>query len=372
MKIDSSARTQVAVSLIPRLNSNFCLPLFERCGGIEGYFLENDKALNAIYQELNISANLFDRQKALREADKELEQIDKHDIRICSAENNTYPDLLRQCEDAPLVFYYKGNIKTVAKTTFLAIVGTRHASVRCQNKVTSTLDELSQTGHHFIIVSGLAYGIDASAHRASLKSGLRTFAVLGHGLHMIYPASHKKMAENILQADGALISEFPCITSIHPSNFLRRNRIIAGLCHATLIAESAEKGGAMSTAHIASSYNREVMAFPGRSDDKYSAGCNRLIKENIAALVDNATDIIHALNIPLTHIQINQQPPDLFHMNDKTNLLINLIGKKEEITLDELILSTSISQGELSTLLLQLELENKILSLPGKRYTLKN
>ena len=180
------------------------------------------------------------------------------------------------------------------------------------------------------------------------------------------------MAENILQADGALISEFPCITSIHPSNFLRRNRIIAGLCHATLIAESAEKGGAMSTAHIASSYNREVMAFPGRSDDKYSAGCNRLIKENIAALVDNATDIIHALNIPLTHIQINQQPPDLFHMNDKTNLLINLIGKKEEITLDELILLTSISQGELSALLLQLELENKILSLPGKRYTLKN
>ncbi len=167
MKIDSSARTQVAVSLIPRLNSNFCLPLFERCGGIEGYFLESDKALNAIYQELNISANLFDRQKALREADKELEQIDKHDIRICSAENNTYPDLLRQCEDAPLVFYYKGNIKTVAKTTFLAIVGTRHASVRCQNKVTSTLDELSQTGHHFIIVSGLAYGIDASGHRAS-------------------------------------------------------------------------------------------------------------------------------------------------------------------------------------------------------------
>lgn len=372
MKIDSSARTQVAVSLIPRLNSNFCLPLIERCGGIEGYFLESDKALNAIYQELNISAHLFDRSKALQEADKELEQINKHDIQLCSIENNTYPDLLRQCEDAPLVFYYKGNIKAVAKTTFLAVVGTRHASIRCQNKVVSILDELSQTGHNFIIVSGLAYGIDASAHRASLKSGLRTFAVLGHGLHMIYPASHKKMAENILQADGALISEFPCITSIHPGNFLRRNRIIAGLCHATLIAESAEKGGAMSTAHIASSYNRDVMAFPGRSDDKYSAGCNRLIKENIAALVDNATDIIHILNIPIPRPQTKQQPPDLFNMNDKANILMNLIEKKEEITLDELIQSTSMSQGELSALLLQLELESKILFLPGKRYTLRN
>ena len=371
MKTDSSARAQVAISLLPRLNSNFCLPLIERCGSIEGYFQESDKALNAIYQELHISANLFDRQKALQEADKELEQIDRHDIRICSSESDIYPDVLKQCEDAPLVFFYKGNLRiTVPTVIYLAIVGTRHASPRCQNKVTSTIEELSLTGRHIVIVSGLAYGIDASAHRASLQYGLKTFAVLGHGLHMIYPASHKKLADNILQAGGVLISEFPCTTPVHPSNFLRRNRIIAGLCQATLIAESAEKGGAMSTARIAASYNRDVMAFPGRPDDKYSAGCNRLIKENTAALVDNTIDIMHILNIPVS--RNTPTMPELFETDNQSTMLINLIDKTEDITMDDLIQATTIPHGELAALLLQLELEGKILALPGKRYTLKN
>lgn len=371
MKTNSSARAQVAISLLPRLNSNFCLPLIERCGGIEGYFLENDKALNAVYRELHISTDLFDRGKALREADEELELIDKYDIRLCSIEDGIYPSLLGQCEDAPLVFFYKGDIKFEPETRLLAVVGTRHSSVRCQDKVLSTVEELSQAEQKLVIVSGLAHGIDASAHRASLKYGLRTFAVLGHGLHMIYPASHKKLAENILQAGGALISDFPCTSSVHPSNFLKRNRIIAGLCQATLIAESAEKGGAMSTARLALSYNRDVMAFPGRFDDKYSAGCNKLIKENTAALVENAMDIARILNLKVKKELPRQTDLRLFDDEDKTVIVTACLEKHGDTSMDELIQFLPVPAGELSALLLQLELEGKILALPGKRYALR-
>ncbi len=339
---------------------------------MEGFFLESDRALDAIYRELGISARLFDRQKALREADRELEQIDKQDIRICSVESDAYPELLRQCEDAPLVFYYRGDIRTAEKTMSLAIVGTRRASVRCRDQVTAVVEELARTGHDIAIVSGLAYGIDVAAHRASLQCGLRTFAVLGHGLHMIYPAAHKNLADHILQTGGALISEFPCISSVHPGNFLRRNRIIAGMCHATLVAESAEKGGAMSTARIAASYNREVMAFPGRPDDKYSAGCNRLIKENTAALVDNATDVLHLLGVPVAISQQIPEIPGLFDTGDRAVVLMQLLEKMEDATADELIRLTSMPEGEVFALLLQLELEGKVLALPGKRYALRN
>ena len=368
MKTESSIRSQVALSLIPRLNNNLCFPLIERCGGIEGFFQESGVAMDAICREFNIPPNLFDRSKALQQASDELAQIDKHSIHICSIENDLYSQLLAQIDDFPLVFYYKGNIKTEEGVKHLAVVGTRHSSIRCQSRVESVLEELSATKQELVIVSGLAYGIDASAHRASLKYGLRTFAVLGHGLHMIYPASHKNLAETILDSGGALISEFPCIVKTHPSNFLRRNRIVAGLCHATLIAESAHKGGAMSTANLALSYNREVMAFPGRPEDKYSVGCNKLIKENIAGLVENGTDIARIMNFPVEKAQPIQTSLDLFEMSDNAETLLNLLRERGETNIDELFQLTQIPYGEMVAILLQLELERKVLMLPGKKY----
>lgn len=372
MNNESTILSMIAVSLIPRLNSNLCLPLLEKCGGIEGFFQESDKALKALYQELNISSNLFDRKTALEKAKKELQEIDKNDIQICSIENNTYPELLKYCEDAPIVFYYKGKLQISDANKYLAIVGTRHASFRCKARVEALLAELCALNFHPVIVSGLAYGIDASAHRASLKYGLQTFAVLGHGLHFIYPAAHKNLAENILGSGGALLSEFPCTTNTHPSNFLRRNRIIAGLCHATLVAESAEKGGAMSTARIALAYNREVMALPGRPEDPYSAGCNQLIKENIAALVDNATDIAHILNFPIPTKHPQQISLDLFDTDDKATILLHILEEQGDTHIDELNRLATLQSGELSALLLQLELEGKILALPGKKYAIAN
>ena len=371
MNRNSSVKARIAISLLPKLNSCIYLPLIERCGGLEGFFLESDQALNQLYRELNIPTDTFNRKTAIQNSEAEIEQLDKHEIQICTIEDGCYPELLRQCADAPLVFFYKGKLKSSPANKYLAIVGTRHASSRCEARVTALVEDLVNLGCRPVLVSGLAYGIDASAHRASLKFGLTTLAVLGHGLHMIYPATHKSMARQILETGGAWISEFPCTANIHPSNFLRRNRIIAGLCHATLVAESAIKGGAMATARLAMSYDREVMAFPGRPEDKYSAGCNFLIKENIAALTENATDVAHLFGYPIKKTTLQQTILPNFSDDEQGNTLIQLLSENGALHIDELCQLTQRPSSELAAILLQLELEGKIIGLAGKKYSLR-
>lgn len=369
MNSNSSVQARVAISLLPKLNSCIYLPLIEKCGGLEGFFQESDRALQHIYQEFHMAPDSFDRKAAWQKASTELEQIDKHAIQLCTIEDDSYPALLKQCEDAPLVFFYNGSLKNPPDQKYIAVVGTRHASALCENRVNSILEDLVQMGYHPVVVSGLAYGIDITAHRASLKYGLTTWAVLGHGLHMIYPAGHKNVAQKILETGGCWISEFPCTRAVHPSNFLRRNRIIAGLCHAVLIAESAEKGGAMSTARLAMSYNRDVMAIPGRPDDTYSKGCNRLIKENIAALVENAVDVARMLNYPMPELRF--QPSATTKQSESEMILLQLLQEQGALYIDELMHLSGFSSNELAAQLLQLELEGKIIGLPGKKYTLR-
>ena len=366
---ESAIQTQVAVTMLPRFNSRLYLSLFEQCGGIEGFFKENPAALEKLCRATHIPLRSPDRSLALEKAKRELEDMDKHGIHICSIEHPGYPELLAHCEDAPLVFFYKGTLDINACPVRLAIVGTRHATPRGEAKVESILTELSRSGHRPAIVSGLAFGIDAAAHRASLSNHLKTYAVLGHGLHMIYPAAHKKLAEKIIETGGALISEFPCCAKVLPANFLQRNRIIAGMSQATLIAESAEKGGAMTTARIALSYNRDVMALPGRPEDKWSAGCNRLIKENVAALVESSTDIANILGLSCSSTPSLQTTLGLFSTDDNEAVVLKLLADKGNMRMDEIAVATHIPVNELSALFLKLELEGKVIALPGKSYS---
>ena len=333
MNIENNTQCKIALSLLPRLNAIFSLPLMDRCGGIRAFFEESEQALAAIYQELEIHTPLPDRAKALEEAKRELEKTDLYGIRTCDATEEGYPPLLRECEDAPLVLYYIGNLQTEQADKLLAIVGTRRASSRCQERVDRVIDELCQKGHHPVIVSGLAYGIDAAAHRSSLKHGLRTFAVVGHGLHLIYPAAHKQLASDIVQSGGALISEYPCTVAIHPSNFLKRNR--------------------------------------GRPEDAYSAGCNQLIKENVAALVENGLDISRLLGYPEQKPQPQQGELPFFEPEGQASPILSELQKQGEMHIDELARATSIDPASLTALLLQLELEGKIRALPGQKYSLK-
>ncbi|MDL2231582.1 DNA-processing protein DprA [Porphyromonadaceae bacterium OttesenSCG-928-L07] len=359
-----------AITMLPSLNSITYRPIIERCGGIEGFFLENRKALNCIYREFNLKPDHFDRKKAQLSAEKEVENIERYNISICTLEGHLYPRLLLECNDAPLVFYYKGNL-TETKSTTLAIVGTRRSTEYSRNRIDRLLYELAQSNQDIIIVSGLAFGIDGAAHQAAIKHNIKTYAVLGHGLHLIYPAAHKNMAEQIVNQGGVLISEFPTTIPIHPSNFLKRNRIIAGISYATLIAESAEKGGAMSTARIAHSYNREIMAFPGRPEDKMSAGCNRLIKENIASLIENSGDIIKQLGLEEVSFTPRQTRLNFFEEENNSLKVLNTLQEKGGANIDELAHLTHIPVQELSAVMIQLELEEKVISLPGNNYIAK-
>lgn len=370
MNNDSTIKTQTGITFLPRLNSRLYLPLIEACGGIEGFFLENETALNALYAEFHLKKDSFNRKQALERAEKELEYIDRYAIQVCSTEHSQYPFLLNQCEDAPLVFYYKGRLSP-DELTYLAIVGTRKASERCRLRVENILGELHSLCPALVVVSGLAFGIDITAHQACLKYGIPTYAVLGHGLNIIYPAAHKNTAEKILSQGGALISEFPCQSPIFPVNFLQRNRIIAGLCQATFVAESAIKGGAMATARMAQSYSREIITLPGRPEDKMSSGCNLLIKQNISALIENGEDIARILGIHIPIPPVKGETLNLFGDLENETIVLNALTEQGSMNTDQLSIHTRIPVHELSALLTQLELEEKILSLPGKNYMIK-
>ena len=369
MNYENSILTKVAITMAPRLNNALFSPLFQQCGGISGFFEETDQNIEALFRENNLTSIQPERSRWLQMAEQELEVMKKHHIHVRGIEDSNYPRLLKHCADAPLVLFYKGSLEE-DDTKNIAIVGTRKATEVGKKRVDTLLHELAGAGYHPNIISGLAYGIDITAHTACVHYGLKAQAVLGHGLHMVYPASHKNMAEKILEQGGALISEFPTCAQILPTNFLQRNRIVAGMSEAILVAESPVKGGAMSTARQALSYNRDVMAIPGRPEDSTFSGCNLLIKQNIAALVENVKDLLRILNWPPLPTEPYQMSLDLFPVTNNEVLIMETLAKMGEQNIDQLHQLTRIPVHDLSVLLLKLELEGRVMQLPGNCYTL--
>jgi len=249
----------------------------------------------------------------------------------------------------------------------ISMVGTRSATEYGKMCCEQIIQQLTDRNHKVLVVSGLAYGIDIAAHRAALRYKLETVAVLGHGLNMIYPAVHAPHAREIVN-QGALVTEFHSQITIDRGLFVRRNRIIAGLADATLVIESADKGGALITAELANSYNREVFAVPGRITDPFSSGCNRLIAENKARILNSIEDLENALgwrkNNPPHYIQ-TQLFTDL---SEEENIILNTIRNHDEILIDLISLETNIPIHKVSAALLNLEFAGLVKSLPGKRY----
>ncbi len=307
--------------------------------------------------------------EALERAEKELTYIDKNKIRLYTMVDEDYPKRLKECQDAPFVFYYKGNANLDALKV-ISVVGTRSITDYGRKQTELLIKELSALFPDLLVVSGLAYGVDVCAHRSAMKNNLQTVGVLAHGLDRIYPAAHRNIAVEMLE-QGGLLTDFVSHTNPDRENFLQRNRLIAGLSDATVVVESAEKGGALVTADIAFSYGRDVYAFPGSVGNKYSAGCNRLIQMNKAGLITSAKDLVMALcwdsenNTPSGTEQME------FTFSEKSNdPVIKLLYEKGEFHIDQLAAEMHLPIHKLTPMLFELEMEGYIKSLPGGIYKL--
>ncbi len=361
---------KIAIGQIPGIGSITAKKLIAYTGSIEGVFKQKTSSLLKIPGIGTYLANQITSQQVLKKAEDELAFIQKHNIKPLFYLDKEYPYRLKQCPDAPIVIFVKGEVN-LNHSKIISIVGTRSATTQGYTNCYTLVANLVAQKHEFIVVSGLAYGIDTEAHKASLQNNIKTVAVLAHGLDTIYPATHRKIAKDII-ANGALVTEFLSKTKIDRNYFLQRNRIIAGLSDATIVIESAAKGGALVTADIANSYNRDVLTFPGRPSDTYSKGCNYLIKNNKAALIENAKDVELVLN---WESDMNPQKPvqkKLFkELTQTEQAIVDILKENGEIPIDLISLKTKLPINQISVNLLELEFNGIVKTLPGKVYALR-
>lgn len=370
-RMDDNLFYSIALEMIPMVGSITAKRLLSYCGSAEAVFKANKADLLKIPNIGEVLANSILNQDVLRKAEKELDFIRKSNIKPLLYTNADYPAYLRQCEDSPVVLFQKGDIDINAYKA-ISIVGTRNCTPYGINLCETLIADIAQRGYNPLIVSGLAYGIDICAHKAALKYGLKTAAVVGTGLDAVYPAAHRAIAKQIGEC-GALLSDFPSGTVIDRKNFIRRNRIVAGLSEVTIVVESGEKGGALVTADIASSYNRDVLAFPGRVGDESSVGCNNLIKKNVAALITGIGDLEQLMG---WDTQAMKQPaevqlPLFAELTVEEKAIINVLKDNNSEHVDGIAHKTGLPMAKLSALLLNLEFAGHVQALPGKQYALK-
>ena len=312
--------------------------------------------------------------EAMRRAEEEYSWIEEHGIRVWTLEDEDYPYRLRQCPDRPLVLYGKGNINP-SDGHMVSIVGTRRPTERGKDLTTKLVQELHEQLEHVTIISGGAYGIDITAHRAAIECGIPTIIVPAHGLDRIYPAQHRQDAIKAL-THGGILTEFISGTEPLAANFVQRNRIVAGLADAVVVVESRDKGGSLITARMASDYNRELFAFPGRPNDPSSCGCNNLIKDDKAHLISGAEDLIRIMGWT-TRQSPKQgiQTQIIGLMEDLTPSQQQILEKLQEsedgLHINLIVMETELPYSDVSSDLILLEMQSLVKSLPGGFYIVK-
>ncbi len=355
---------QIALTLIPGIGDIVGKKLMAYCGGVEAIFKENKNALLKIPGIGNATVNSIISQKVLNSAENEIKFIEKNNIQPLFYTDKKYPQRLLNCEDGPLLLYYKGNVDLNTKR-IIGFVGTRKATNQGRVICERFVEDLKTKD--VLIVSGLAYGIDSYAHKAAIKNEMQTIGVLGHGLDRIYPAQNRKLAIDMLN-NGGLLTEFKSLTAPDRENFPKRNRIVAGMCDAIVVIESAKKGGALITAGLANSYNRDVFAIPGRINDEYSMGCNMLIKSNRAALAESAKDIAYIMGWDDVKVNVKAQRDLFLQLTNEQKSIYEIIIDAKEISIDKLVIKSNMPASKVAATLLILEFEGLIQSLPGKLY----
>jgi DNA processing protein len=365
--MSESLKYKIALTLIPNIGDILAKRLVAYCGSVEGVFKEKKFALEKIpgigtaYAKQIIDSSIFDR------AEEEIKFIEKNNITPLFYLENNYPKRLTHCEDSPVMLYFKGDANLNSEK-IISIVGTREATDYGRTICEKLIADLSE--YNPLIVSGLAYGIDVCAHKAAMDNKLETIGVFAHGLDKVYPALHRNIAEK-MEEQGGLLTDFMSKTIPDRENFPRRNRIVAGMADATIVIESKKDGGSLITADIANSYSRDVFAFPGKVGDVTSEGCNNIIKQNKAALIQSAADIIYVMGWEQKKKKNAPQQRQLFvELNPDEETLVNLLKEKITANVDDICLLAKMPMSKVSSLLLTLEFSGIVKSLPGKMYRL--
>ncbi|MCX6290173.1 MAG: DNA-processing protein DprA [Bacteroidetes bacterium] len=365
---DHVLKYQVALTLVPKVGSILAKNLISYCGSVEEVFkrkkhqLEKIPGIGSERAEAILSRQHFER------AEKEVQFIRKHNIKTFFYLDKDYPGRLKNCDDAPVLLYYKGTCD-LNKQRMIAIVGTRNATEYGKQITEKFVEDFSH--YDAVIVSGLAYGIDLCAHKAALKNHLPTIGVIAHGLDRIYPSVHKPVAEKMIN-HGGLLTEFPSMTTPDRENFPSRNRVVAGMTDATIVIESATKGGALITADIANSYNRDVFAVPGKVGEEYSAGCHELIRLNRAMLVESAAQVAEILNWndDAKSAKENKQLKFFHDLKTEEKVLVDLLRQNGKLDIDNITIQSNMTMSKVSSTLLNLEFAGVLRALPGKMFEL--
>ena len=363
---------KMAFAFLKKMNVTLLREIFDKNISPKEFFTLPTKALISKLAIRN--EHEFDkiaREEAVAQANKEFNQIKNHNISPLFLFDEDYPERLAETFEPPIILYKLGDADLDSEH-IVSIVGTRKPSPYGLDFCNKLVEEIGDYFPDSTVVSGLAYGIDAAAHKKALDKGLQTVAVVAHGLNMIYPASNRNIAKEIIRAGGAILSEYPFGTQPFKPNFLARNRIVAGLSDVTIVVESNIKGGAMSTANFAFLYNRDVMALPGRSSDELSSGCNLLIRKNKAHLIECAADMIEVtgwnpLNIPVTPQQRNLFPE---LQGDEKRIYDFLKFNSDPVQMDQLVHQMGITASKMTALLSEMEFDGIIMRHPGNRFSI--
>lgn len=357
-----------ALSRVKGMDVAMATALLERVPSPEAYFSMSEAGLESLFPGSSYNSYAV-RQGLLQQARCEMETCSERNVWVRGLGDASFPCLLAACDDAPVRIFGIGDCDlNVAHR--VAVVGTRRCTPWGVDFTTSLVRDLSQAVDGLVIISGLAYGTDVTAHKAALAEGVPTVAVVAHGMDTIYPAEHRSVAARIVREGGAVVTEYPLGTRIHRSNFLARNRIIAGMADITIVVESDIRGGAMSTARFANLYNREVGAVPGRVTDQFSRGTNALVFRNMASVVRDADDVVALMNW-----QRKPQASPQKHLfpvyTTEQQVVVDYLRANPDHTVNKMCAALNMSYAALSALLMEMEMDDIIVGMPGGRYMVR-
>lgn len=356
---------QIALTLIPNIGDVHSKAMVNHFGSAEAIFHAPKKELDALEGIGSVRANSIKNFKDFSRAEEEIEFIKRYNIQALFLTDKDYPQRLLNCYDSPPLLYYKGNAD-LNSSKIIAIVGTRSHNEYGKNVCEKFVEELINEG--VIIISGLAFGIDTIAHKTSLKNNIKTVGVLAHGLDRVYPSQNTSLAKQMISC-GGLLTEFKSDTVPGKQNFPGRNRIVAGISDAIIVIESGLKGGSLITAELGNGYNKDVFAIPGRVGDTKSEGCNYLIKNNKAALITCADDLLENMSWKqLKKPSVKKQRELFIELTGDEKIVVEILQSQEHTHIDDLYFKSKLSSSAVAQALLMLEMQGVVFSLPGKIY----